>query len=162
MSACFRAKTPPIYLHRGARVIAIDADPGAIHAAQKRFADAVATGRLHLIHGAVGRDSGTVTFHLSSTPEWNSLTPAIAERNAQPSTAITVPVVRLRDVFRTHGNPDYCKIDVEGADRDVVESLEGAELPRFLSVETECAGDVRLTDEDAALTLDALIRVGYR
>jgi FkbM family methyltransferase len=36
---------------------------------------------------------------------------------------ITVPLVTLEDLIARHGEPRFCKIDVEGAERDVVDGL---------------------------------------
>ena len=150
------------YLSRGAAVVAIDADRRVIEHARATFADAVTAGRLHLIHAAVALSSGTIPFHLSDNSEWSSLSSDIATRKRLGMTTIEVQAVRLPDVFRAHGTPDYCKIDVEGADLLCLESLQGyAPLPQFLSVESECAGDQGLTESAALRTLHALHSLGY-
>lgn len=158
-----RGQDTAYYLFRGATVVAIDADPRFIEQARATFVDAVAARRLHLIHAAVGLASGTIPFHLSENQEWSSLSSDIATRKHLSMTTIDVQAMRLPDVFRTYGTPDYCKIDVEGADLLCLESLNGyAPLPQFLSVESECAGDEGLTEAEALLTLHALHSLGYK
>ena len=121
------------YLSRGARVVAIDADPRMIEQARTTFAGAVADNRLHLIHAAVGVTNGTIPFHLSENGEWSSLSTNIATRKHLGMTTIDVKAIRLPDVFAEHGTPDYCKIDVEGADLLCLESMAGSSaLPRAL------------------------------
>lgn len=150
------------YLSRGAAVIAIDADRRLIEEARDIFADAVAAQRLHLIHAAVASSSGTIPFHLSDNSEWNSLSSDIATRQRLGMTTVDVQAVTLPEVFRAHGTPDYCKIDVEGADLLCLESLQGyAPLPRYISVESECGGDQGLTETAALQTLHALHGLGY-
>jgi FkbM family methyltransferase len=144
-------------------VVAIDADPRMIDKARATFADAIASNRLTLIHAAVGKTSGTIQFHISDNDEWSSLSTDIATRKHLGINTIDVKAVRLPEVFDTHGVPDYCKIDVEGADILCLESLEGAAtLPRFISVESECAGNTKLTDDEALGTLRKLEQLGYR
>lgn len=143
-------------------MVAIDADLRLIEHARGAFADAVTAQRLHLIHAAVALSSGTIPFHLSENSEWNSLFSDIATRKHLRMTTIDVQAVRLPDVFEAHGTPDYCKIDVEGADLLCLESLKGcAALPQFLSVESECAGDQGVTETAALRTLHALHDLGY-
>jgi FkbM family methyltransferase len=158
-----RGQDTAYYLSRGASVVSIDADPRMIEQARTTFAEAVAAQRLNLINAAVGVATGTIPFHLSENGEWSSLSTDIATRKQLGMTTIDVPAVRLPDVFQSYGTPDYCKIDVEGADLLCLQSLEAfASPPRFISVESECAGDTRLTDEEALRTLHALHGLGYR
>ncbi|MBY0496311.1 MAG: FkbM family methyltransferase [Cyanobacteria bacterium] len=105
----------------------------------------------------------SVPFLSSDNGEWSSLSTDIATRTHLGMHTIDVKAVRLPEVFDTHGVPEYCKIDVEGADLLCLESLEGGgAVPRFISVESECAGDTRLTDAEALRTLEALHKLGYR
>jgi len=158
-----RGQDTAYFLARGARVVAIDADPRMIEHARGTFADALSANRLSLINAAVGTTSGTIQFHISENGEWSSLSTDIATRKQLRMNTIDVKAVRLPEVFEAHGTPEYCKIDVEGADLLCLESLEGGgTLPRFISVESECAGDTRLTDEEALRTLQALQKLGYR
>ena len=92
-------------------MVAIDADRRLIEHARATFADAVTAGRLHLIHAAVALSSGTIPFHLSDNSEWNSLSSDIATRKQLGMTTIEVQAVRLPDVFRAHGTPDYSGAD---------------------------------------------------
>jgi FkbM family methyltransferase len=158
-----RGQDTAYYLSRGARVVAIDADPRMIDQARTTFAEALSANRLSLINAAVGKTSGTVQFHISDNGEWSSLSTDIATRKHLGMNTIEVKAVRLPEVFETHGVPEYCKIDVEGADLLCLQSLEGGgAVPRFISVESECAGDTRLSDDEALRTLRALQQLGYQ
>ena len=57
-----------------------------------------------------------------------------------------------------YGVPVYCKIDIGGYDNAALKTLvELGTLPRFVSVETECGGDLnRLPEEQALETLETL------
>ncbi|HXG08412.1 MAG TPA: FkbM family methyltransferase [Gemmataceae bacterium] len=152
------------YLHRGYRVVAVDADERLIARARQVYADAVRRGRLHLVHCAVADTAGEVAFHLSGQTLWNSLRPEVSARRNLHQGTVTVPARRLPDLFDEYGVPLYCKIDIEGYDAVCLATLEeAAELPRYLSVETECVGEAeRLTDAQALETLQRLHRLGYR
>ena len=61
------------YLHKGYRVVAIEADPTLIDAARERFADAIRSGRLQLVNAGVGpRDEVADFWICDEKREWNS------------------------------------------------------------------------------------------
>jgi FkbM family methyltransferase len=152
------------YLHKGYRVVAIDADVRLIERARQEFAEAVRAGQLTLVHCAVAAAPGEIDFHLSDYSVWSSLNINLSNRDNTQTTAVRVPARRLVDLLAEHGTPVYCKIDVEGYDAICLSTLEGAaELPQFISVETECIGEhERITEAEAQLTLDRLHGLGYR
>ena len=69
---------------------------------------------------AAGRTTGTAAFHVSPVPGHSSLYPLPAEEVAH-SQSIEVTTVRLDDVLAPDVQLDVIKIDVEGAELDVVE-----------------------------------------
>jgi FkbM family methyltransferase len=159
-----RCEDVAYYLWKGYRVFALDADPRLVDRARDDQAAAVQRGRLILLHCAVAAEDGEVELHLSEQTLYNSLKKELAGRENRLSGSVRVPARRLPELFREQGVPLYCKIDVEGYDSVCLATLEGApELPRYISVETECSGDHdRLTDAQALETLNRLYRLGYR
>jgi FkbM family methyltransferase len=152
------------YLFKGYRVVAVDADPRLIERAREVCAVPLREGRLRLLHCAIASEEGEADFHVCEYTYWNSLNQEVSSRHGRRPDVIRVPTRRLIDIFREHGVPYYCKIDIEGNDAVGLESLVGSpDLPRFISVETECTGDrVRLSDSQALRTLDLLQQLGYR
>jgi len=151
------------YLQRGHRVVAVDADPAMIVAAAERFGEEIAVGRLSLVHAAVTDQPGDVSLHRSRETLWSSLDPAIAGRMGAHGDTIQVPATTLAALFEKFGVPFYCKIDIEGWDERALSSLQGArELPTFVSVESECAGEAGVDEAAALRTLDRLAALGYR
>ncbi len=152
------------YLHRGYRVVAVDADVRMIERAEVEFAGAVEEGRLRLVHCAVAADEGEVDFHLSGNPLWNSAIRHVTDREGLHQTTLRVPARRLDNLLREFGVPYYCKIDVEGYDVVCLRTLRGMpELPLYVSAETESVGPSdRPTDAEALATLEELARLGYR
>ena len=50
------------YLHKGFRVVAIEANPVCVQACEKRFADAIRLGRLRIINVGITRERGEAEF----------------------------------------------------------------------------------------------------
>jgi FkbM family methyltransferase len=151
------------YLANGFRVVAIDADQHVIETARERFRNEVSSGRLTLVHCAVlDREPDDVSFFLSETPDWNSLDPSIAGRRSPPLAEIRVRSRRLDSLFEEYGVPVYCKIDIEGADALALKGLVRAKtLPQYISVEAECAGRERWSQDRSIETLELLFNLGY-
>ena len=152
------------YLNRGYRVVAVDADPRLIERAKVVFADALHAGRLTLVCCAVsGNEQDLLDFHLSERSIWSSTNKAVSTRENVAVQTVQVQGRRLPDLFTQYGVPLYCKIDIEGMDAACLRTLkETADLPRYISVETECIGDRdELTEAQALETLDELQRLGY-
>ncbi|GAA1737007.1 FkbM family methyltransferase [Luedemannella helvata] len=113
----------------GARVIAVEPQPDCLRV-------------LRLLHGrddgvrilpvAVGREPGRARLALSSaTPTVSSLSPewigtVTTERSfarVRWDSSVEVGVVTLDDLIAAHGEPAFCKIDVEGFEVDVLRGL---------------------------------------
>jgi FkbM family methyltransferase len=142
------------YLRRGYRVVAVEADPAFIRAAEQRFRDAVAAGRLTLVNAAIGGERGSATFHFSQGNRgvWNSFDPAIASRGGLATRTETIECVRFADLLAEHGTPYYLKVDIEGADHYCLADLDPDDLPQYVSFE---ASEGKLAD------LYHLAHVGY-
>ena len=129
------------YLKKGFAVVGVEADPELARRCAVRFAVDIAQHRLIVIDKAVSASRGVVRFFRNlSHVEWGTIKPAFAARNATrygaPSVEIEVQSIRLIDILRTHGTPYYLKIDLEGADDEVVADLsEVNDRPKFVSVE---------------------------
>ena len=151
------------YLSRGFNVVAVDANPTMIEAAKQRFSKEVSNGKLTLLNVGIASARGSSTFCISDHVEWSSFDVSIASRDGNSHKPITVTTTPFADILSEYGTPHYLKIDIEGYDRLCVEALEGKTLPRFISVESECAGDpLKLSDDDATSMLRLLRHVGYK
>ena len=114
----------------GARVIAVEPQPDCLRVLRVLF------GRdrgVSIVPKAVGARPGRARLALSSaTPtvssmssEWIESVTAADERFASVrwDRAVEVEVVTLDDLIATHGEPAFCKIDVEGFEADVLAGL---------------------------------------
>jgi FkbM family methyltransferase len=150
------------YLHQGFRVIAIDADPRAVDAANRRFHTEVASGRLTILNVGVAEKAGTGRFWISErVSEWNSFQKKA--RMGEECHQIEVEMQPFGEILDTYGVPFYLKIDIEGNDLLCIEALAGRPLPPFISVEAKVGGAEDELIEAAALRdLPLLKDVGYR
>src|SRR5262249_32360602 len=145
------------------QVVAIEANPELICECKERFRSRVASGDLRIIEGAIAPASAgnTVTFYKNvNVSIWGTIDPGWAERNAvrgHASENIIVNRVDIVETFRAFGIPFYLKIDVEGADKLVLESLEQFdERPQYISIESD---KVELSNVESELF--ALRELGY-
>jgi FkbM family methyltransferase len=113
----------------GARVVAVEPQPDFQRLLRLLFGrdDGVT-----LVPGAVGARTGRARLGISTaTPTVSSLSPDwIEEVSADPSFAwvrwdrsVEVEVATLDDLIARHGEPAFCKIDVEGFEAEVLSGL---------------------------------------
>jgi FkbM family methyltransferase len=160
----FDGEDTAYYLFRGYNVVSVDANPVMVEKARARFAKEIAAKRLTLLNVGIAEQPGKLTFWLSDLPEWSSFDVAIASRKGTPHKPVEVPVVPFAQLLAEHGTPHYLKIDIEGNDKLCIDALKGATtLPKFASVESECAGEsAPNTDEESLSMLEAMHDVGYQ
>lgn len=152
------------YLHRGYRVIAVDAAPELIRKGHEAFGKEIAAGQLLLLENMIAEHNASeAAFYLSPNSQWNSAHKEIAERHGTQSEKIVMPAITLQRLMEIYDVPFYCKIDIEGNDIQALRSLhDQKELPRYISVETECLADNSDAAESTFDTLDTLHALGYR
>lgn len=130
------------YLHKGFRVVAIDANPVLVAAAQDRFRTEIANGRLTVLNVGIAEQQGTLSFWVN---EANDLQSSFSEERAKrygPCHEIPVRCVPFSSVLAEHGVPYFMKVDIEGYDCFCVSSLNPNDLPEHISVEADGDCDV--------------------
>jgi FkbM family methyltransferase len=153
------------YLHTNYSVVAIEANPQLVEEAKKKFDMSIRAGRLTILNCAISeRDDERVKFFVSKNSIWSSLKPEIANRQDLQKEVIEVQTRKLSSIMKEYGVPQYCKIDIEGYDIVALKTLaELRTLPRYMSVEAECADDLnQLSEEQALQTLETLGGLGYK
>jgi FkbM family methyltransferase len=153
-----RGEDTEFYLKKGFNVVAFEANPELVAQCKIHFQDAITSGRLRIIEGAIAPQSvgERVTFYRNpSISVWGTVEKAWAERNARlghSSEEIELPRVEITEVYRALGIPFYLKIDVEGIDSLVLKGLKQFEArPRYISIESEKVDFVKLQAEMASL-----------
>ena len=130
------------YLHKGFRVVAIDANPVLVAAAQERFRQEITNGRLTVLNIGIAEQEGTLSFWVN---EANDLQSSFNEERAKrygPCHEIPVRCVPFSSVLAEHGVPYFMKVDIEGYDCFCVSSLNPNDLPKHISVEADGDCDV--------------------
>ena len=137
------------YLRKGFDVIAVEASPATASGLSERFRHEIETRRLHLFNRAVSNVSG------EDLEVWETKDPEHSTAGINPhrvSSSCLVKTISWPELIGVAGIPHYCKIDVEGAEANLLHSIEkGSELPTFMSVESH-------TSEAIA----CLFNLGYR
>jgi FkbM family methyltransferase len=124
------------YLHRGFRVIGIEASPVAVEQLRQRFAEEIADGSFTLLNLGVAEEEGEFPFWVCEDhPEWSSFDRRFAERQDCRHHSVTVKTRKFGDIIAEHGVPYFCKIDIEGNDTLCVEGLSPDTAPPYISIE---------------------------
>jgi FkbM family methyltransferase len=159
-----RGEDADFYLRKGYRVVAFEANPELVGHCKNRFDEPIKAGRLTIVEGAIAPASAgdTLTFYKNEQMStWGTINKEWAGRNEQlgdASIAIQTPRVDVDEAYRRFGVPYYLKVDIEGVDRLVIETLRShAERPQYISMEAE------KTDFDALVEdLNLFRELGYR
>jgi FkbM family methyltransferase len=124
----------------GARVIAVEALPGAVEHLNQRFPD----GRVKVLHYAVGEVPlrGTKRIHwptdnskcsiASVSTEWIERAGAVYGEIMKWNEATEVPAITLDELISLYGEPRFIKIDTEGSEDTILQGLtQGVEALSF-------------------------------
>ncbi len=155
------------YLRKGFRVVAVEANPELCDLGARRFAAEIESGKLRIIHAAVGKSSGTIELFVNeATSGWTTTNPRWLETRVGLGTSarsVVVPAVAFQEIVREHGTPYYLKADIQGAEMDVLEALLPLEdRPRFVSISSgaDVIGSGAMAHVRRQIVL--LGRLGYR
>jgi FkbM family methyltransferase len=131
------------YLHKGARVVAVEANPEQVRRAETRFAEPIAAGRLKILAVGIAETSGEQEFYVSTKESaWSSFDRGNATKNGSGCRSVRVRCVTFGEVLAEQGVPDYLKIDIEGNDRLCLDALTPDRRSGYLSIEmSHPAGD---------------------
>lgn len=142
------------YLHRGYKVVAIDANPRLIEEARRRFPDEVESGRLTLLNiGIAFERKRSRLYYNEDDLGAASLNASHVERIHTITDFFDVQCIPFGGVLREYGVPYYLKVDIETLDRACLVTIDAANAPAHVSWEN---GD------DALENLSHLRSVGYK
>ncbi len=137
----------------GARVVAVEPQPGLAEVLRERFPQAEVT----IEQVALGAEAGSASMAIcSAAPTISTLNPAAWRRGRFSDYSFDrveqVTVRTLDELIAEHGAPAYCKIDVEGFEHEV---LRGLSSP-IRVVSFEWTAEVLELAEEAVALLKAL------
>lgn len=141
-----------LYLKKGFRVVGVEANPILADENRLCLKEDIEAGRLVIENCGIMSEPGELPFYVNLfCDHWSSFFKDIGARDGTPYKEIRVSCITILDLIERHGCPRYMKIDVEGADRLILDELKRSPiLPDFISVE-----------EFGTATFDALVALGY-
>lgn len=144
------------YLHKGYKVIAVEANPAMVDLARKRFRQQIEQDKLQILNVGIAAERGERPFYVSlEDPAWSSFVEEYATKGRGGGCRpIMVQCIRFKDLIDRFGTPYYAKIDIEGYDRLCLRDLNVNCTPNFVSFEMSYA--------DANEDIDILHGLGYR
>lgn len=143
------------YLHKGYRVVAVEAIPALCRQAEQRFAEEIAAGRLVIENCGVAAEFGEAEFWVSDkNSEWSSFNRDNASKEKSAAHAIRIQCRPFADLLDAHGAPHYLKIDIEGNDWLCVKALTPERRPHYVSIE--------MSHSDGMEHIELLADAGYR
>jgi len=116
----------------GARVISVEPQPQCLAYLRNKFGK---DPDVHILPRAVGAEPGKAMLYISQlTPTISTLSGAQWQKKMNNATSfevywdetVEVEVVTLDQLIETHGMPDFCKIDVEDFEWQVLQGLSHA------------------------------------
>lgn len=125
------------YLAKGFDVLAIEANPILAKQANERFADQVLAGRLTILNIGIWSENKKMQFYRNlQNDHWSSFDPSYGCRDGTPFETIDVECQVIAAIIARYGIPYYMKIDVEGADKIILNDMRSVEArPQYISVE---------------------------
>ncbi|MBK7189982.1 MAG: FkbM family methyltransferase [bacterium] len=145
------------YLHKGFRVLAIEADPTLMEPLQARFAGPIADGRVTLLNVALAPERTTAPFWICEEHSlWSSFDREIASRDGCRTHAVELQCWPLRDMFARFGIPHYLKLSLHGQEHFCLADLSPETAPALLSLE------LPRDKHEAQAILTRLVALGYR
>lgn len=124
------------YLHRGFKVIGIEANPDAVERLRARFSAEIGEGRYVLLPVGIAERPGKARFWICDDhPPWSSFDREIASRQGSRHHCVDIETRPFRAILEEFGRAAYCKIDIEGNDDQCIRSFTARTLPSYVSVE---------------------------
>ena len=142
----FNGDDTAYYLHRGYRVVSIEAHPAWAQEGRERFVDSIRDGRLTILNVAIGPEEGVAQMVVNEQHrDWTTLNVKTTKGlgwAGMPTHTLEVRTVRFKDILAEHGIPFYLKVDIETFDHYCLEDLDPSDLPRYVSFEAQDIRDL--------------------
>ncbi|MCF1716984.1 hypothetical protein L0U88_20245 [Flavihumibacter sp. RY-1] len=128
----------PYYLSKAATVVAVEANPVLAKALANQYQKEIQSGRLIIENKCItgqNVDEKEIEFYIHRYHSGLS-TLNVPKNNSYDYKKIRVIGCSFKDLITTYGAPDMVKIDLEGADLNVLESIhQNPPFPDYISVE---------------------------
>lgn len=128
----------PYYLLKADKVIAIEANPGLAKSISHRFEQEISSGKLIVENCViVGCDSGMADFYIHKHSHVLSQAGEPPAKDLNQYTKVELPSQTIIQLIEKYGDPYYIKIDIEGADGEILSALFDSQIyPEHISAES--------------------------
>lgn len=123
------------YLHRGFRVVAVEANPRSIQILRERFASEILSQQLTVVEKAITLSGESIDLFISASDSGSCST--FKDEVDDISERVPVEGCRFSEILKEYGVPFYLKIDIQGADMICLQSLSSDDLPQYVSWELD-------------------------
>ncbi len=125
------------YLHRGYRVVAVEANPVLVEQAKTKFSQQISAGRMNILNVGISETAGQAEFWIDCATPSRSSFQQYTYKDKSEYTVVQIKTVSIQDILEEYGPPFFLKIDIEGMDQIVLNQLHDYPLPQFLSTEMQ-------------------------
>jgi len=108
-----------IFLELGAKVICLEPNPNLIPLLKKRFRN-----RVKIINKGVSSKQEVLQFNLLKNPGCSTFDISTIPKGEVPVVIIPIKTITLNNLINTYGEPKFIKIDVEGFEYEVLQTLK--------------------------------------
>lgn len=115
-----------IFSELSAKTICVEPQSECVKILQEKFGNSK---KIEIIHAGVGKAPGVLELNISSVNHPNSTFSKEFVKNSRYSDLPwdkkeKVKIITLRQMIKKYGVPDFCKIDVEGFEWEVISTLD--------------------------------------
>jgi FkbM family methyltransferase len=125
------------YLKKGFTVVGVEADPVTYKSICSRFAAQIDAGDLIALNRAAGqRNNEPVSFYVNKRLQGHSKITTEAKEASDDGYHVEIQTIDWASLIELKGIPYFCKIDIEGAEKPFLSSIDTARgIPEYTSVE---------------------------
>lgn len=124
------------YLEQGYKVVAVDAHPLLIEKGVEKFKKYVDSGQLILLNKGIAYETGVLDFWVNERyTEWSSFDKSMGCRDNTKCYKLEIECTKTSNLIEEYGLPHYIKVDIEGFDVHVIDTLTKGEIPKYFSCE---------------------------
>lgn len=108
-----------IFAELGAKVVSVEPNPALIYLLKKRF-----KGRIKIVNKGISSKEGILEFNFLKDTGKSTFDKSTIQKGEDPVRIILIRTITLNNLINTYGIPKFIKIDVEGFEYEVLQTLK--------------------------------------